>query len=149
MAEVKASSKNRKSLTVIPLPQKITHRHPPASENHLQSCPCLRKSNTLIPLPQKIKHTHPTASENHSQSSTCLKHSHSHIPLPHSYSASSPCVRKSLTVFPLPQKITHCGRRISAVIMRSWPLLWFKTVFVIMSMPLIYVHHPWLLPNRQ
>ena len=29
------------SLTVSPLPQKITQSQPPASENQLQSCPCL------------------------------------------------------------------------------------------------------------
>jgi hypothetical protein len=41
-------------LTVIPLPQKFTHSHPPASENHSLSSPCLRISLTVIPLPQTV-----------------------------------------------------------------------------------------------
>ena len=42
----------RKSNTLILLPQKITHSHPTALENHSQSSPCLRKSLTDIPLHQ-------------------------------------------------------------------------------------------------
>ena len=45
---------SRKSLTVIPLPHTVTQGHPPASENHSQSSPCLTRSLRVIPLLQKI-----------------------------------------------------------------------------------------------
>ena len=77
----------RNTLTVMSPPQKLTHSHPTASENHSQLCICLRNLFTVMPLPQqsqgiislshKMTHNHHPASENHTQTSPCLTQSHS------------------------------------------------------------------------
>ena len=78
-----------------------THSHPPASDSHSASSPCLRQSLSVIPLPH-------TASQGQS-------------PVSHSHSASSPYVRNTLTVIPLPEKFTHSQPPASEIHSQSAP----------------------------
>jgi hypothetical protein len=86
--------------------------HPPASENHSQSSPCLR-----------ITHSHPPASENHSQSSLCLTVTQHHPPASENHWQSSPCLRTSLTVIPLLHTVTRCHPSASENHSQSSPCL--------------------------
>ena len=117
----------RKSLTVFPLPQKITHCDPPASENQTHSSPylrksltvipCLRKSLRVIPLPQKITHTHPTASENQTHSSPCLRKLHT-------FSPRACCIPRRIPSRKMPlRRDSVFGRWLTQTIEKQFPQL--------------------------
>ena len=124
-----------KSLTAIPLHQKITHSHPPASDSHSASSPCLTVSRgPTRASPAAVTHSHPPASDTHSASFPCLTVSRSPIrasptavthviPLPQTLTQRHPPASQLLGVIPLPQKITHCHPPVSEIHSQSSPCL--------------------------